>query len=173
MNRCIVDMSEPTAHGTPFAGLTLQNIKKSLIVAGHVAGAVHITDVEDSIILVASRQVRIHHCTNVDLYLHCASRPIIEDCSNVLFAPIPKVHVSFYHENSHDLSERMQETSIEEPVENQWDQVDDFKWLKSEPSPNWSILPEGARLKDDIWKTVVPGGPGVGLKDILQKVGLK
>lgn len=94
LDRCIVDMSEPTAHGTPFAGLTLQNIKESLIVAGHVAGAAHITGLEDSIVLVASRQVRIHNCTNVDLYLHCASRPIIEDCSNVLFAPIPELHVS-------------------------------------------------------------------------------
>jgi hypothetical protein len=94
LERCIVDMSEPTAHGTPFAGLTLQNIKKSLVVAGHVAGAAHITGIEDSIILVAARQVRIHNCTNVDLYLHCASRPIIEDCSNVRFAPIPEVHVS-------------------------------------------------------------------------------
>ena len=46
------------------------------------------------------------------------------------------------------------------------------KWLKSEPSPNWSILPEEERLKEDVWTTVVPGGPGVGLDDILKKIGL-
>lgn len=92
--RCIVDMSEPTSNGTPFAGLTMQNIKNSLVIAGHVAGAAHITGVEDSIILVASRQVRIHQCKNVDVYLHSASRPIIEDCSNIRFAPIPECHVS-------------------------------------------------------------------------------
>jgi tubulin-specific chaperone C len=95
LSRCIVDMSEPTANGTPFAGLALQNIKHSLIIAGHVAGAAHITGVEDSIIVVASRQVRMHDCKNVDIYLHCASRPIIEDCSSVRFSPIPKCHVSF------------------------------------------------------------------------------
>ncbi|KAL3426218.1 tubulin binding cofactor C [Phlyctema vagabunda] len=94
LNKCIVDMSVPTVHGTPFAGLALQNIKHSLIIAGHVAGAVHITGVEDSIIVVTSRQVRMHECKNVDMYLHCASRPIIEDCSNVRFAPIPDCHVS-------------------------------------------------------------------------------
>lgn len=94
LDGCIVDMSAPTAHGTPFAGLTIKNIKNSLIVAGHVAGAAHITNVTDSILLVASRQVRMHNCTNVDVYLHCASRPIIEDCSNVRFAPVPEVHVS-------------------------------------------------------------------------------
>jgi hypothetical protein len=50
--------------------------------------------VEDSIIVVASRQVRMHDCKNVEIYLHCASRPIIEDCSNVRFAPIPECYVS-------------------------------------------------------------------------------
>ncbi|RAL61967.1 hypothetical protein DID88_002456 [Monilinia fructigena] len=45
-------------------------------------------------------------------------------------------------------------------VENQWDQVDDFKWLKVEHSPNWSILPEEERLKEEIWTDVVPGGSG-------------
>lgn len=94
LNRCIVDMSIPTENGGPFAGLTLKNIKRSLIIAGHVAGAAHITGVEDSIVVVASRQVRMHDCKNVDIYLHCASRPIIEDCSNVRFSPIPECHVS-------------------------------------------------------------------------------
>ena len=98
LNRCIVDMSVPTANGAPFAGLALKNIKKSLIIAGHVAGAAHITGVEDSIIVVASRQVRMHDCKNVDVYLHCASRPIIEDCSNIRFAPIPECQVSTRHQ---------------------------------------------------------------------------
>ena len=94
LNRCIVDMSVPTANGAPFAGLALKNIKESLIIAGHVAGAAHVTTVEDSIIVVASRQVRMHDCKNVDIYLHCSSRPIIENCSNVRFSPIPECHVS-------------------------------------------------------------------------------
>lgn len=93
LKRCIVDMSVPTTEGAPFAGLALKNIKHSLIVAGHVAGAAHITAVEDSVIVVASRQVRMHECKNVDIYLLCASRPIIEDCSNVRFSPMPECYV--------------------------------------------------------------------------------
>ena len=100
LDRCIVDMSVPTAHGAPFAGLALKNIKESLIIAGHVAGAAHITAVENSIIVVASRQVRMHDCKNVDIYLHCASRPIIEDCHNIRFSPIPECHVSLSKEPS-------------------------------------------------------------------------
>lgn len=101
LNGCIVDMSVPTATGgAPFAGLALKNIKNSLIVAGHVAGAAHITAVEDSILVVVSRQVRMHDCKNVDIYLHCGSRPIIENCSNVRFAPIPECYVSWLFKQS-------------------------------------------------------------------------
>ncbi|KIN00845.1 hypothetical protein OIDMADRAFT_123615 [Oidiodendron maius Zn] len=156
LSGCIVDMSAPTSEGAPFAGLALKSITSSLIIAGHVAGPAHITAVEDSIIVVASRQVRMHDCKNTDVYLHCASRPIIEGCKNVRFSPIPACHTAV----------------LEKAIRNQWDQVDDFKWLKAEPSPNWSIIPEGHRLQEDIWTTVVTGGPGVGLDDILKKVGI-
>jgi len=147
----------PTANGAPFAGLALKNIKNSLIVAGQVAGAAHITGVENSVIAVAARQVRMHDCKNVDIYLQCSSRPIIEDCSNIRFAPIPECYT----------------TSTGTSSQNQWDHVDDFKWLKAEHSPNWSILPENERLEEDLWTTAVPGGPGMSLDDILKKMGVK
>ncbi len=82
-------MSSATAGTTAFAGLALKNISGSLVIAGHVNGAVHITGVADSVVVVAARQVRIHECSNVDLYLHCTGRPIIEDCTAMRFAPIP------------------------------------------------------------------------------------
>jgi hypothetical protein len=165
-------MSVPTANGAPFAGLALQNIKNSLIIAGHVAGAAHITGVEDSIIVVASRQVRMHDCKNVDIYLHCASRPIIEDCSNVRFSPIPECYVSQAFNIFIICTDNAQMTTQETPVQNQWDRVDDFKWLKAEHSPNWSTLPDEEKLKEEVWTDVVPGGPGVGLEDILKKIHL-
>jgi len=55
---------------------------------------------------------------------------------------------------------------------NQWDQVDDFKWLKADHSPNWDVLPEQERISQDVWKNTVPGGPGVGTDNILKKVGI-
>lgn len=93
LDRCIVDMAVPTSTGAPFAGLVLKNIRHSLIIAGHVAGPAHITGVEDSVIVVAARQVRMHDCKNVRVYLHCASHPVIEDCSQVAFAPLPAFYV--------------------------------------------------------------------------------
>ncbi|TID05247.1 Tubulin-specific chaperone C [Colletotrichum higginsianum] len=153
---CVVDMSLALSGTTSFANLALKNIERSLIVAGNVAGPAHITGVSDSIIVVSARQVRIHECRNVDIYLHCSSHPIIEDCSNMRFAPLP---ASF--------------DTPEDPVKNQWDQVDDFKWLKSEPSPNWGVLPEEQRLAEEIWTKVVPGERGKDLQDILKAVGVQ
>lgn len=50
--------------------------------------------------------------------------------------------------------------------------MDDFKWLKAEKSPNWSILPEEERLPEDVWTKCVPGEPGKDLGDILKRVGI-
>ncbi|EQK97328.1 Tubulin binding cofactor C [Ophiocordyceps sinensis CO18] len=149
-------MSIPTAQGKPFAGLSLKAISNSLIVAGRVSGPVHMTDMSDSILVVTARQVRIHDCKNVDVYLHCGSHPIIEDCTGMRFAPLPKCY----------------ETEVESTTENQWDQVDDFKWLKAGHSPNWSTLPGAEMLSDEIWTKVVPGQPGASVGETLKKVGL-
>lgn len=71
----------------------------------------------------------MHGARDVTVYLHCGSRPIIEDCSAVRFAPLP-------------------ESMVPEDVrgqENLWDRVDDFGWLRAEKSPNWRVLEEGER----------------------------
>ncbi|KAI1291381.1 tubulin binding cofactor C-domain-containing protein [Xylaria venustula] len=154
LTRCIVDMAVPTSTGAPFAGLALKNIKQSLVVAGHVAGPAHITGIEDSIIVVAARQVRMHDCKNVHVYLYCASHPIIEDCSEVAFAPLPS-----YYSNKSTPSET-----------NQWDKVDDFKWLKDTASPHWSILAEDSRVLGDVWENTVCGKATMSTDDILREL---
>ena len=60
----------------------------------------------------------------------------------------------------------------EQPTENLWDQVDDFKWIKQEHSPNWSILEPESVVLDDVWREIVPGGPGGSTDDILKATGV-
>lgn len=157
LNRCIVDMSVPTVSGAPFAGLALKSIKQSLIIAGQVAGAAHLTGLKSCIVVVESRQVRMHDCTDVDVYLKCMSKPIIEDCSSIRFAPLPECYKS----------------KDGEQMDDHWNEVQDFKWLKADHSPNWCVMPEEERLEARIWKEVVPGVPGKGTEDILKEVGIK
>lgn len=94
LDRCIVDMSIPTANGKPYASLTAKGVKESLLICGRVNGPAHITGIERSVIVVSCRQFRMHNCSDVDVYLSCSSNPIIEDCSNIRFGRIPKAYVS-------------------------------------------------------------------------------
>ncbi|KAK4124273.1 hypothetical protein N657DRAFT_644487 [Parathielavia appendiculata] len=160
LDRCIVDMSaQPSSNDDDthpaFASLTLKDISGSVIVAGRVDGPVHVTNVRDSVVVVAARQVRIHDCDNVVFYLHCVSRPIIEACKRVWFAKAPACYL----------------TDKQKGEINLFDQVDDFQWLKSTASPNWSVLPESDAVPEDVWKKQLVGGLGQAIDETLRNLG--
>ena len=48
--------------------------------------------------------------------------------------------------------------------------MDDFKWIKPDPSPNWCILDPSDSVPEEVWAEIVPGGPGWSLDDILRAV---
>lgn len=65
-----------------------------------------------------------------------------------------------------------QASESERHIDNMWDKVDDFKWLKAEHSPNWSTLPPKERIEEETWHGYVPGAADHGLEDILKVVGI-
>lgn len=67
----------------------------------------------------------------------------------------------------------MQLTDKEKTGANLYDQVDDFKWLKTFSSPNWSLLPESEVVPDDVWKTALAGEPEVLIDTTLRSLGVK
>ncbi|POS73073.1 tubulin binding cofactor C [Diaporthe helianthi] len=143
---CGLDMSPPR--------------RRALVIAGQVAGPAHVTGVRDSVLVVNARQVRMHECRNLTVYLWCGSHPIIEDCEDVRVAPLPEVFLGRGQDNAAD--------------SNQWDRVDDFDWLKTEPSPNWRRLAgDDHAVPDDFWTTTVKGGPALSTQDILRQVGVR
>ncbi|KAJ5233582.1 uncharacterized protein N7469_005348 [Penicillium citrinum] len=152
LRHCVVDMSIPTANGKPYASLTIKDVSESLLVCGQVNGPAHITGVDHSVIVVSCRQFRMHNCTDVDVYLSCSSNPIIENCSNVRFGRIPKAYALDHDRPDH---------------QDRWNEVEDFKWIKPEPSPNWSLLDPSDAVPEEVWAEIVPGGPGWSLDDIL------
>jgi tubulin-specific chaperone C len=93
LRRCIVDMGAPAEEGQPLAALVLKDIRQSLLICGSVAGSTHITRVSRSVIVVATRQFRMHECTDCIVYLHVNSKPIIEDCDRIQSAPLPQHYV--------------------------------------------------------------------------------
>ncbi|KKK16699.1 hypothetical protein P175DRAFT_0535824 [Aspergillus ochraceoroseus IBT 24754] len=155
LRHCIVDMSIPTADGKPYASLMIKNVEDSLLVCGQINGPAHITGVHNSIIVVDCRQFRMHDCKDVDVYLSSSSNPIIEDCTDIRFGRIPRAYAL-----DHDRPD----------CEDCWNQVEDFKWIKPEPSPNWSLLGPDGGVPEEVWAEIVPGGPGWSLDDILRAI---
>jgi len=153
---CIVDMSLPT-NGAPLPSLALKNIFGSLVIAGRVSSSVHITNVKDSIVVLTAQQARIHDCNNVRIYLFCASDPVIENCSQMQFAPLPTIYAN--------------DTSKESA--NRWDHIEDFSWRKGGQNPNWTVIPEAQRLDDTVWAEVMHGRPGASVGETLASVGLR
>lgn len=123
------------------SSLTLNNISWSFILAPNISGPVHMTGLNDSTIALSCRQFRMHDSHNVDVYLYCSSRPIIEDCSNIRFTTMPSV---FSADGRNENTSR-----------NMYDQVDDFKWLRTEPSPNWRLMKDDEHIGRDTWKGVL------------------
>ncbi|KAL4879620.1 tubulin binding cofactor C-domain-containing protein [Aspergillus karnatakaensis] len=156
LQRCVVDMSVPTANGNPFASLMIKNVSDSLLLCGHIDGPAHVTGVRNSIIVVNCRQFRMHDCTNVDVYLSSSSNPIIEDCIDIRFGRIPRAYQALDHDRL--------------DAEDRWNVVEDFKWIKPEPSPNWSLLGQDAAVPEEVWTEIVPGGPCWSSDQILRAV---
>ncbi|KAL4755550.1 hypothetical protein BDW72DRAFT_200137 [Aspergillus terricola var. indicus] len=158
INRCVIDMSIPTANGKPYASLTVKDASDSLLLCGAIDGPAHVTGVRNSIIVVNCRQFRMHDCKDVDVYLSSSSNPIIEDCEGIRFGRIPRA----YHTLEHDRLDS----------DDRWSLVEDFKWIKPEPSPNWSLLGQDSGVPEEVWTEIVPGGPGWSSDQILRAVNI-
>jgi hypothetical protein len=113
LTRCAITIPEKLR----FSSAAVKNLDASLLLLGEaINGPIHLTGVRDSVLVFACRQFRMHDARNVDVYLRCTSRPIIEDCEDIRFHPY----------------------GDQRDPRNLWDQVDDFKWLRAEKSPHWS-----------------------------------
>ncbi|KAK6378058.1 hypothetical protein LTR64_001441 [Lithohypha guttulata] len=135
----IVDLS-PHSNINPPPFLTITSVQSSLLLAPSIKGPAHITALHRSILVLSSHQFRMHDSHEVDVYLFCSSRPIIENCSNIRFASMPSRFI-----DTTDLRNRT----------NMFDQVDDFKWLRAEPSPNWSLMDDEEQISDGVWSDVL------------------
>ncbi|KAG8071055.1 hypothetical protein GUJ93_ZPchr0006g45064 [Zizania palustris] len=118
--------------------LYVHKLKDCRVFVGAVFGSVLIENVEHCTFVMAAHQIRIHEVRATDFYLRARSRPIIEDCSGVRFAP----HALKYKGIEDDL----RDAGLEEETGN-WANVDDFKWLRAVQSPNWCLIPEEERLQ--------------------------
>ncbi|XP_020588423.1 tubulin-folding cofactor C [Phalaenopsis equestris] len=116
-----------------FRALFIHRIKNCRVFAGPVLGSILIEEAKDCLFMLASHQIRIHHARDCDFYLRVRSRPIIEDCNGVRFAPYRLLYEG--------IDEELRNSGLDEETRN-WANVDDFLWLRAVQSPNWCLIPE-------------------------------
>lgn len=108
------------------------------VLIGPVSRSLLISDCSKCRFWIACQQLRVHTTTDTDFYLHVTSKAIIEDCSNVRFAP--------YTWNYPGIDADYAASGLNRS-RNEWNHVDDFKWLNpNAPSPNWRVLAEDERV---------------------------
>lgn len=111
----------------------MNNIRRSKIYLGPVSNSVFIENCSNSTLHLACHQLRMHTSDNCKVYLHVGSRPIIEHCKGIGFAPAFHIDKDLFQESGLD------------DGKNHWDEVDDFNWLSEEKSPNWFVIEEADR----------------------------
>ncbi|KAI4274418.1 MAG: hypothetical protein LQ337_003953 [Flavoplaca oasis] len=151
IDRCVIKIDVPSQ------SLTTKSVHSSIIVAGPINGAAHVTRLAGSVLIVSCQQLRMHDCRNCDVYLQCSSNPMIEHCSEVRFAP---------------LQEFVGLGVPEGKQQNMWDQVNDFNWLKAGHSPNWSVLNIACRFGVDGWNTIQSLTEGDPVDTVLDAFGI-
>ena len=113
-----------------FKACYIKNITNSNIFIGSVAGGTHITSSKDSNIYLITHQLRIHETFNTKFYVLINSNPIIEKSKELIFYPL-KIKYNDYNENV--------KISGVDVNKNNWNNVQDFQWLKKEKSPNFDV----------------------------------
>uniref|UniRef100_A0A8D8Q2W8 Tubulin-specific chaperone C n=1 Tax=Cacopsylla melanoneura TaxID=428564 RepID=A0A8D8Q2W8_9HEMI len=107
----------------------MNNIRNSTIYLGPVSNSVFIDTCTDSTLYFACHQMRMHTSVNTCVYLHVTSRPIIENCKGIGFAPVVDIDSELFQMSGLDANK------------NHWNEVDDFNWLSvEEKSPNWFVI---------------------------------
>ncbi|XP_050406753.1 tubulin-specific chaperone C [Patella vulgata] len=126
LKSCVVKL-----YGAPSA-IHINKLEDCQIFCGPVSGSIFIRECANCVFVLSCQQLRIHTTKFTNFYIHVTSKAIIEDTSEVKFAP--------YNWN-YPLIEEHYKLSGLEKKRNNWSDVDDFNWLAAdEHSPNWSIL---------------------------------
>lgn len=118
LQHCLVKLTDVT-----FSTAQIDDLKNCVILINNVEGPIHITNAQDCYFAVACHQLRIHKSNKVTMAVSCRSkRPIMEASTDMKFSTFPD------------------QLNIQNVELFEWDTVDDFDWLKSTPSENWSRI---------------------------------
>ena len=122
----------------PLRALRVDGLKGCHVLSGPIAGSVLLHACEASVFMLCARQLRIHTSQRCSYYLRCMSRPIIEKCDGLGFAPYA---LEYEGRGAAEAT-----AALDRPVPGMWRNVDDFLWHRVQKSPAWDVIPCEKRL---------------------------
>ncbi|KAJ1844840.1 hypothetical protein LPJ73_005039 [Coemansia sp. RSA 2703] len=132
--------------------LNCHRMENTLIICGPFAGSATVRDSKNCTLVLGVRQFRMENSTDIDVFVHCTSHPIIERSSGVRFASYPSLLKS-----SKDVALEFEKSGLD-ALPNMYENVDDFNWLKRQASPNWSLYKrDDKECETAKWELLVDG----------------
>jgi hypothetical protein len=116
----------------------LENCTDCYACLGPCSTSVYLENCTRCTVFISSHQLRIHGCMGCSLYVRVNSHPIIEDCSQMGFAPYS---LSYTDHDAHLAAAALQDARC-------WSNVVDFRWHRSTKSPNWYCIEEADRVRE-------------------------
>lgn len=121
------------------AAVTIDDCVNCRVVLGPTRGSVFFRDCKDVKCVVACQQFRTRDCKKMEVFLCCATQPIIESSTGMKFSCFQY----FYPE----LAFHFKDAGLS-IFNNNWSNVHDFTPVSGEN--NWSLLPEASAVLDSV-----------------------
>lgn len=119
--------------------INIDDCSNCKIILGPVKGSVFVRDCLDCVLVVPCGQFRLRDSHRLDVFLHCATQPIIESSTHIRFACIRLQY--------NQLKDHMKMAGLS-PFNNLWSSVHDFTPVDGDG--NWRKLSQKARLQEHI-----------------------
>ncbi|KAJ1675011.1 hypothetical protein EV182_002110 [Spiromyces aspiralis] len=127
---CVVDLRG--LEDRPRA-LYIFDLVRCIVIGKPFIGATTVRNCNSCVLVLGSSQLRMEKCRDVDVYLYCASHPIIETSTQIRFHDVTTSAL-----DCKEFTAVLEECGLRD-LPNQFDKVDDFNWLKRQQSPNWQL----------------------------------
>ncbi|XP_040488496.1 protein XRP2 isoform X2 [Ursus maritimus] len=121
------------------ATITIDDCTNCVIFLGPVKGSVFFRNCRDCKCTLACQQFRVRDCRKLEVFLCCATQPIIESSTNIKFGCF-----QWYYP---ELAFQFKDAGLS-IFNNTWSNVHDFTPVSGEL--NWSLLPEDAVVQDHV-----------------------
>ncbi|XP_068082604.1 protein XRP2 isoform X2 [Anabrus simplex] len=117
--------------------VTIDDCKNCKIIMGPVKGSVFLRDCKECVCVVACGQFRTRDCRKLDIFLCCATQPIIESSTSM--------HFGCYQLYYEGIEGQFCDAGLS-VFNNEWSSIHDFTPFDGDV--NWCLLPDTIRIED-------------------------